>query len=84
VVSPLNAYTWSKSLDQASAIALGGAVPNVFNLRSQWGRSDFDAHHVLAISWIWDLPKFAGAAARGGSPEVGKSMASSLPAAANR
>jgi outer membrane receptor protein involved in Fe transport len=57
------AYTWSKSLDQASAIALGGAVPNVFDLRSQWGRSDFDARHVLAISWIWDLPRFAGAAA---------------------
>ncbi len=56
------AYTWSKSLDQASAIALGAAVPNVFNLRNQWGRSDFDARHVLALSWIWDLPKFAGAA----------------------
>jgi outer membrane receptor protein involved in Fe transport len=57
------AYTWSKSLDQASAIALGGAVPNVDDLGTQWGRSDFDARHVAAISWIWDLPKFAGAAA---------------------
>ncbi len=53
------AYTWSKSLDQASAIALGAAVPDVFNVRNQWGRSDFDARHVLAMSWIWDLPKFA-------------------------
>ena len=50
------AYTWAKSLDQASAIALGAAVPNVFNLGSQWGRSDFDARHVMALSWIWDLP----------------------------
>jgi outer membrane receptor protein involved in Fe transport len=54
-------YTWSKSLDQASAIALGGAVPNVFDLDTQWGRSDFDARHVGAISWIWDLPRFTGA-----------------------
>jgi outer membrane receptor protein involved in Fe transport len=52
------AYTWSKSLDQASAIALGAAVPNVFDMRSQWGRSDFDARHVMALSWIWDLPAF--------------------------
>jgi hypothetical protein len=57
------AYTYSKSLDQASAIALGAAVPNVFNLGTQWGRSDFDARHVLALSWIWDLPKFTSAAA---------------------
>jgi hypothetical protein len=57
------AYTWSKSLDQASAIALGGAVPNVFDLGTQWGRSDFDARHVAAFSWIWDLPRLAGSAA---------------------
>jgi len=57
------AYTWSKSLDQASAIALGGAVPNVFDLRTQWGPSDFDARHVMAFSWIWDLPSFAASAA---------------------
>jgi outer membrane receptor protein involved in Fe transport len=57
------AYTWSKSLDQASAIALGAAVPNVFDLQSQWGRSDFDARHVMALSWIWDLPKFASSVA---------------------
>ena len=57
------AYTFSKALDQASAIALGGAVPNVFNLGSQWGRSDFDARHVMALSWIWDLPRFTAAAA---------------------
>lgn len=55
------AYTWSKSLDQASAIALGAAVPNVFDLKSQWGRSDFDARHVMALSWIWDLPRFSAA-----------------------
>jgi hypothetical protein len=57
------AYTFAKSLDQASAIALGGAVPNVFELRTQWGRSDFDARHVMALSWIWDLPGFTASPA---------------------
>jgi outer membrane receptor protein involved in Fe transport len=57
------AYTFSKSLDQASAIALGGAVPNVFELSNQWGRSDFDARHVMALSWIWDLPGFVASPA---------------------
>jgi hypothetical protein len=56
-------YTWSKSLDQASAIALGAAVPDVFNLDRQWGRSDFDARHVAALSWIWDLPRLSGSTA---------------------
>ncbi|MBI3683040.1 MAG: TonB-dependent receptor [Acidobacteria bacterium] len=57
------AYTWSKSIDQASAISLGAAVPNVFNLRTQYGLADFDARHVAALSWIWDLPKLSGSAA---------------------
>ncbi|HKD72673.1 MAG TPA: carboxypeptidase regulatory-like domain-containing protein [Candidatus Acidoferrum sp.] len=50
------AYTWSRSLDDASAFSLGAAVPNVFNLHSQWGVSDFFAKHIASISWIWDLP----------------------------
>jgi hypothetical protein len=62
-ISIQGAYTWSKALDQASGIALGAAVPNVFDLGTQWGRSDFDARHVMALSWIWDLPRLTGAAA---------------------
>ena len=54
------AYTWSRSLDDASAYSLGAAVPNVLNLRSQWGVSDFFSKHIASFSWIWDLPALAG------------------------
>jgi outer membrane receptor protein involved in Fe transport len=50
------AYTFSRSLDQASAIAIGAAVPNIFNLRTQWGPSDFFSKHIASLSWVWDLP----------------------------
>jgi hypothetical protein len=59
-------YTFSRSLDQASAIAIGGAVPNVFNLHTQWGLSDFYAKHIGTIQGVWELPllKAAHPAAR--------------------
>ena len=50
------AYTWSRSLDQASAISLGGAVPNIFDLHTQWGLSDFYAKHIASFSWVWEMP----------------------------
>lgn len=50
------AYTWSRSIDMASAIALGAAVPNVFNLRTQYGLSDFHAKHIGSFSWLWEIP----------------------------
>ena len=54
------AYTWSRSLDDASAFSLGAAVPNIFHLHSQWGVSDFYAKHIASFSWIWDLPRLTG------------------------
>jgi hypothetical protein len=54
------AYTFSRSLDQASAIAIGGAVPNIFNLRTQWAPSDFFSKHIASLSWVWDLPSMQG------------------------
>jgi len=56
------AYTFSRSLDQSSAFSLGAGVPNVFNLHSQYGLSDFEAKHIASCSWIWDLPRMAGTA----------------------
>lgn len=49
-------YTWSRSLDMASAIALGAAVPDVFDLGTQYGPSDFNATHIGSVSWLWQLP----------------------------
>jgi len=57
------AYTWSRSIDMASGIALGAAVPNVFDLATQFGLSDFHAKHIGSFSWIWDLPALRSAAA---------------------
>jgi hypothetical protein len=51
------AYTFSRALDMASGNSLGGAVPYVFNLHSQWGPADFQSKHIASLSWIWDLPK---------------------------
>jgi len=61
------AYTFSRSIDMRSGIAAVGATsPNVFDLRSEIGLSDFHAKHVANLSWIWDLPKLSsgGAALR--------------------
>ncbi len=57
------AYTFSRSIDMASAIALGAAVPNVFDLRTQFGLSDFHAKHIASFTWIWDLPRLKSASA---------------------
>jgi outer membrane receptor protein involved in Fe transport len=54
------AYTFARSLDDASAFSLGAAVPNVFNLHSQWSLSDFYSKHIASFSWIWDLPRMSG------------------------
>jgi len=51
------AYTFARSLDGASAYSLGAAVPNVFNLHSQWALSDFFSKNIASFSWLWDLPR---------------------------
>ena len=57
------AYTFSRSIDMSSAISLGSSVPNVFDLSTQVGLSDFNAKHIGSISWIWDMPQLSGAPA---------------------
>lgn len=51
------AYAFSRSIDMASGNSLGAAVPNVFDLSTQRGLSDFQAKHIASFSWIWDLPR---------------------------
>jgi outer membrane receptor protein involved in Fe transport len=51
------AYTFSRSLDIASGFSLGAVVPNVFNLRTQYSLSDFQAKHIGSFSWLWELPR---------------------------
>jgi hypothetical protein len=52
-----SAYTYSKSLDDVSALTIGGPNPNPFNWKAQWGPSDFDLKHNANFSFVWELPK---------------------------
>jgi outer membrane receptor protein involved in Fe transport len=56
------AYTWSRAMDMASGIttSIAQSPPNVFDLSTQIGLSDFHAKHIASASWIWDLPKLSG------------------------
>ena len=55
-------YTYSKSLDQFSggtgaSVTDTSVTPNPFDLRDQWGLSDFYAKHIASAAVIWDLPQ---------------------------
>src|SRR5437764_14574800 len=55
------AYTFGKSMDNSSSnVTDTAAVPNPFNLRGDWARSDFYAKHIASASAIWNLPRLAG------------------------
>jgi len=56
----LGAYTWSKSVDDSSAVFSGnvgsGLPQDSQNLRAEWGLSDFHTHHRVTFSYLYDLP----------------------------
>jgi hypothetical protein len=67
----LVAYTYAKSLDNASAgTAVGELLDtaniqgNQFDNRANRGLSDFDRKHRLVMSFLWDLPRPAFAESR--------------------
>ena len=50
-------YTYARSLDMGSANQNAASVmANNFDLRSDYGRSDFDFNHVFNASWLSELP----------------------------
>ena len=49
----LGAYTWSKSIDNDSAL---NEMVNPFNERLSRAISSFDVPHNFVVSYIWDLP----------------------------
>jgi hypothetical protein len=52
------AYTYSKAMDDASTY---NAEPqNSYNLRANWGPSDFNSTQVLQMNYDWRLPFFNG------------------------
>jgi hypothetical protein len=56
-VTALASYTYSRSLDlQSNGQTNQARVPMPFNLRSQYGPSDFQATHILNGGFIWNTP----------------------------
>jgi hypothetical protein len=50
-------YTYSKSLDDNSLTSITSpTVEDSFNIRGDYGPSDFDARHRVVLSGIYDLP----------------------------
>jgi len=50
------AYTWSKSLDFGSSN--GTKLPNTFDMKPMWGRSDFDRRHVFLANIVYNIDQF--------------------------
>ena len=54
-------YAFSRSIDQGSLPSIGSNIPNVFNLATERGLSDFFEKHIVSASWIWELPRLNSA-----------------------
>jgi len=54
-------YTYSRSLDEQSALGLYYNGNNPLDLHGGYGPSDFDRTHVFNIDYHYELPKFASA-----------------------
>jgi hypothetical protein len=58
-------YTWSTSRDTNSLNSSGFAVQDGYDIRSQYGLSDFDARHRFVLSATYELPFAAHVLTRG-------------------
>jgi hypothetical protein len=54
-LSFLGSYTFSKSLDIQSE-GQSGSIQSEYNLRQDWGPSDFDRRHLVTVSGTYQLP----------------------------
>jgi hypothetical protein len=56
----LTSYTYSKSIDeQTQSQTTQNTIPDVFNITSERGPSDYDARQILSTGWILNLPKLS-------------------------
>jgi hypothetical protein len=72
-LSYLAAYTFSKSIDQASTVNVDVVWVDPFNYRTAFGPSDFDARNRFSAAWEYTLPFGKG-----------KAFLNSVPAAADK
>jgi hypothetical protein len=50
------AYTWAHALDEISEYR-GQVLDDAFNLKADYGNSDFDTRHLFTITGTYDVPK---------------------------
>jgi len=50
------AYTWSHSLDEISEYR-GAIATDAFNLKADYGNSDFDTRNLFTVDFTYDVPK---------------------------
>jgi hypothetical protein len=59
-LSLLSAYTWAKSIDDASGFFSSAGDPNFpqdsYNVSAERGRSNFDVRHRFSLSYLYELP----------------------------
>jgi hypothetical protein len=54
----LMSYTYSKAIDlQTNSQTTSSSIPNVFNVASERGVSDYDARHILNMGWLLTPPR---------------------------
>jgi hypothetical protein len=57
----ISSYTYSKSIDmQTSSQSVQNTIPDVFNIGSERGLSDYDARHIFNMGWVLRLPVTKG------------------------
>ncbi len=70
----LAAYTWSKSIDDASQLFSTAVDPgfpqNSNNLRAERALSDFDARHRFVASYVYQVPPLKGRSGFTGGPVI--------------
>jgi len=53
----LATYTYSRSLDiDTNGQTTTNVIPDVFNVKTEWGPSDTNATHILNMGWVYNLP----------------------------
>ena len=54
----IGTYTYSRSLDEdTNGQNNNNAIPNVLNIKSEYGPSDYNVKHNLTMGWVYFIPK---------------------------